>query len=150
MALRPATPGAPASRAAAAEYTSSRAASVRVAISASRCATACWSLSGPPNAVLDAAYSQAASSAACAMPTANAPTLGRNRFSVRIATAKPRSGSPSRSPRSTGTPSKASVPIGCGLTMSRCVPDSPGRSAGTRKALTPRAPAPSVVRANTV
>jgi hypothetical protein len=84
------------------------------------------------------------------MPTANAPTLGRNRFSVFIATAKPRSGSPSSSSGYTGTPSKASVPIGCGLTMSRWVPDSPGRSPGTRKAVTPRAPAPGVVRANTV
>ena len=64
---------------------------MRVAISASRCETACWSLSGPPNAVRVPACATAASIAAWAMPTANAPTLGRNRSSVRIATRKPRS-----------------------------------------------------------
>ena len=84
------------------------------------------------------------------MPTANAPTLGRNRSSVRIATRKPRSGSPSSSARPTRTPLKARLPIGCGLIMSRCSPCRPGRSPGTANALTPRAPAPGVVRAKTV
>ena len=37
-----------------------------------------------------------------------------------------------------------------GESMSRPVPLSPGRSAGTRKAVTPRAPASGVVRAKTV
>ncbi len=84
------------------------------------------------------------------MPTANAPTLGRNRSSVRIATRNPRSASPRSSVAITGTPSKVSRPIGCGLIMSRCSPPRPGRSAGTTNALTPRAPAPAVVRAKTV
>jgi hypothetical protein len=84
------------------------------------------------------------------MPTANAPTLGRNRFSVSMATRKPRSGSPSRSSRPTGTPSNVRLPMGCGESISIGSPLSPGRSAGTRKAVTPRDPASGVVRAKTV
>lgn len=150
MAARRGTPGSPASYAAAAAYTSSRAASVRVAISATWWETACRSLSGPPNALRVAVCSTVASSAARAMPMAKAPTLGRKRLRVFMATRKPRSGSPSTSSGVTGTPSKRRAPIGCGESMSSGVPVRPGRSAGTRNAVTPRAPAPRVVRAKTV
>ena len=91
----------------------------------------------------------AASSAACAIPTAKAPTEGRNRSRVRIATAKPRSGSPSTWSAGTNTPSKVIDPIGCGATRSSERPDSPSESPGTANAVTPAAPAPGVVRANT-
>lgn len=122
---------------------------MRVAISATWCETAWRSLSGPPNAVRWAVWSRVASRAARAIPTANAPTLGRKRLRVFIATRKPRSGSPRTSSAVTGTPSNSRVPMGCGESMSRAEPVSPGRSDGTRNAVMPRAPAPGVVRAKT-
>jgi hypothetical protein len=112
-------------------------------------ATACWADSGPPYASRLPTCATVASSAACAMPTANAPTLGRNRSSVRMATRNPESTSPRTSARSTRTPSKVRLPIGCGEIMSRCSPDSPGEPPATANAVTPRAPVPEV-RANTV
>ncbi len=83
------------------------------------------------------------------MPTANAPTLGRNRSSVRIATAKPPSTSPSTSSRSTRTPSNVSRPIACGTTMSSASPDSPALSPATANPVTPLARLSGVVRAKT-
>lgn len=123
---------------------------MRVAISATWWETAWRSLSGPPNAVRVAVWATVASRAARAIPTAKAPTLGRKRLRVSIATRKPRSGSPRTSSAVTGTPSNSRVPMGCGESMSRAWPVSPGRSAGTRKAVMPREPAPGVVRAKTV
>lgn len=122
---------------------------MRVAISATWCETARRSLSGPPNAVRWAVCSRVASRAARAIPTAKAPTLGRKRLRVFMATRKPRSGSPRTSSAVTGTPSNSRVPIGCGESMSRAEPVSPGRSDGTRNAVMPREPAPGVVRAKT-
>ena len=104
----------PPSYAVAAWCTSSRAACRRVATSARRCETAWKSLSGLPNACRAAAWSRAAAIAACAIPTANAPTLGRKRSSVRIATRKPRSTSPMTCSGGTWTSSKTSRPMGCG------------------------------------
>ena len=84
---------------------------------------------GPPLAGVGTAWS----SAAWAIPTANAPTLGRNRSSVRIATRNPALTSPSTSPGPTGTPSKTSRPMACGATMSIGSPDSPGRRRERRR-----------------
>ncbi|CAM5696911.1 hypothetical protein SVIOM342S_06092 [Streptomyces violaceorubidus] len=150
IAARFGTSGAPASYAVAAAYTIRRAASVRSAISATWWETAWRSRSLPPKASRAVVCARVASRAACAMPTAKAPTLGRNRLRVSMATRKPRSGSPSTSSEVTGTASKARVPMGCGESMSSGAPVRPGRSAGTRKAVTPRAPASGVVRAKTV
>ena len=76
---------------------------------------------------------------------------GRNRSRVGIATAKPRSGSPSRWSAGTNTPSNVERPIGVRRQqLERLRPRARPASPGTAKALTPAAPAPSVVRANTV
>ena len=55
-----------------------------------------------------------------------------------------------RRPGPTRTPSKASRPIGCGESISSGSPVSPGLSPATANAVTPRARASGVVRANTV
>ena len=70
--------------------------------------------SGAPKASRCAAWATARSSAARAMPTAKAPTLGRKRSRVAIATEKPRSTSPITAEPGTTTPSKRSRPIACG------------------------------------
>ncbi len=105
---------------------------------------------GRPNACRSPAWVTAWSSAAWAIPTAKAPTLGRNRSSVRMATRKPALTSPSTSPGPTGTPSKTSRPMAWGASMSIGSPDRPAASPGTTKAVTPRAPASGTVRAKTV
>jgi hypothetical protein len=143
------TSGPPASAAVAAAVTSSRAASIWVATSASACETAWKSRNAFPNASRDRVCAIAASSAASAIPTAPAPTLGRNRLSVVIATRKPPSTEPSTSPSATRTPSSSSVPIGCGEISSSDRPLRPGESPATANAVTPRGPA-APVRANTV
>ncbi len=84
------------------------------------------------------------------MPTAKAPTLGRKRSSVLMATRKPPPTSPTTSSGPTGTPSKVSVPTGWGASISSGSPPRPGRSPGTRKAVTPAARGPGPVRAKTV
>ena len=66
-----------------------------------------------------------------------APTEGRKRSSVPIATAKPRSTSPSTWSRGTATPSKRSRPIGCGATSAIRSPDRPSASPGTSEGRDP-------------
>ena len=84
-------------------------------------------------------WSRAASSAACAMPTANAPTLGRKRFSVLMATRKPPSTSPSTSSAGDGYVVEGEGADGVrGEHLQRGRRSVPGRSAGTRNAVTPR------------
>src|ERR671923_280065 len=85
-----------------------------------------------------------------AIPTANAPTLGRNRSSVRMATLNPASTSPRTSSGPTGTPSNRSRPIAWGARSSSGSPDRPSASPGTANAVTPFEPASGVVLANTV
>ena len=87
-------------------------------------------------------WSTAASRAACAMPTANAPTLGRNRSSVRIATGNPRrprrarrSPRPARRRRRGGRSGAARAAPGARRS-------GPRRHRRTANAVTPCAPAP--------
>ena len=74
----------PASILRAARCTSSRAASTLVAMSARRKATAWCSEIGLPNCSRDFAYSTAYSSAARAIPVAEAPSVIRDRSNVRM------------------------------------------------------------------
>ena len=90
------------------------------------------------------------SSAVRAMPMANAPTLGRKRSSVPIATRKPSPGAPNTCSGPTGTSSKVSEPMAWAASMSRDSPLSPGESPGTAKAVSPRAPVAAALRAKTV
>ena len=75
---------------------------------------------------------------------ANAPTLGREQVegSHRRTAESRRARSPSSSSGELPAPRRSRARRWVRLTMSRCSPVSPGRSAGTTKALTPRAPAP--------
>jgi hypothetical protein len=85
------------------------------------------------------------------MPNANAPTLGRNMSSVRMATRQPPSTSPRTDVAGTRTSSKTSRPIGWGDTSRCLLPDNPRASPGTANAVIPRKPRESLslVRANT-
>jgi len=73
----PAVIGTPLRPIQAARHTSSRAASISVATSASVCWIRCVSISGVPSSTLSSRYSSVYSYAACAMPSAEAPTSGR-------------------------------------------------------------------------
>ena len=98
-----------------------------------------------PNACRAAAWSRRRRRAPPApMPTANAPTLGRKRSSVRIATRKPRSTSPRTCSGGHGhVRRRRAGRSGAGRRSSIGSPVSPGESRGTANAVTPRAPAPS-------
>src|SRR5581483_7978106 len=102
--------------------------------------TAWKSAMGRPKARRSRAWATAWSSAASAIPTAKAPTLGRKRSRVRMATRNPAPTSPRTSPGPTATPSKTSRPTAWGASMSIGSPDSPAAPPATTKAVTPRAP----------
>ncbi len=76
------------------------------------------------------------------MPMANAPTLGRNRSSVRIATRKPAPGSPSTWSRPARARRRSvSEPIACGASISlRLAAQALARRRATANAVSPRAP----------
>ena len=76
-------------------------------------------------------WARVASSAAWAMPTANAPTLGPEEVQgVHGDPESPAGLAEHVVARSTGTASKARAPMGCGESMSRAVPVSPGPVGG--------------------
>ena len=78
-------PGAPTSAIEHARYTRRRAASTRVAMSASMNWMPWKSAIDEPNCFRSVVYCTAASSAPCAIPTAWAPTIGREPSSASIA-----------------------------------------------------------------
>jgi hypothetical protein len=85
-----------------------------------------------------------------ASPSAAAPTVGRNTSSVAMAAWNPRPAVPTSALAGTWQSLNSSVASGCGaITSMRSTTSRPGVSASTTNALSPRAPGPSPVRANT-
>ena len=129
---------------------SSAALSMAVAIWASLDWVNWKSASTPPNMRRWVARAIASSSARRAKPSAAAATEVRNTSSVRIAILKPSPAAPMRWAAGMWQPVKRSRASGCGaITSMRSAISKPGVSASTMKALMPRAPGASPVRAKT-
>ena len=133
----------PSSRIAQARYTSRRAASIFMAISA----TISWIISkeamGWPNCFRSFAYATATSSAAWARPTETAPTNGRAESSVCMAIRKPWPSRPTRLLSGMTTLSRISSQVleGRMPILSSLRPTlKPGVPFGTMKAVRPRMP----------
>ncbi|MNY13783.1 hypothetical protein D3C86_1469340 [compost metagenome] len=121
-----------------------------VAMSPSAACVSCRSARVWPNMRRDLARANPSSSALRAKPSAAAATDARKMSSVIMASLNPCPASPSRCVAGMRQLSNVMVASGCGAISSiRSLTSNPGVSASTTKALMPRAPGASPVRANT-